>query len=476
MINRRSFTLGTLSGLACGAAPFLSPPATPVSAGTTPYGVSLHAASRRAELLGDARPPSEVWTYSEELLDIVRVKQGMPVRATLRNDLFQHTTIHWHGIRVPNAMDGVQYITQAPVQPGETFTYDFTPPDTGTFFFHPHCNESGQSGRGLLGVMIVEGDEAELPDDEVILIAKDWRLATDGTYLPFVAQDSAGKAGTFGTVRTVNGRNVVRQGVPAQGDVRVRILNLDSTRIMEVGVEGGPAAIIATDGNSLPPVPLDTWRLGPAMRLDLVARTPRAGERLRIVDYFAKEPHVLAELEAEGPARRSKPFVAAPLIRAAIPEPEVASAERQLYTFGPASEALSDLSAGFDLDDPLRDAILDSLCVGSRAFWAINKQAWPTGDVRRIPPPLARLTDGNHYVFTLQNVTPHAHPIHLHGHTFKVLSSSRRRVQPHYADTVLLGPKERLDIAFVARHGRWMFHCHILDHQETGMMGYFDIT
>jgi FtsP/CotA-like multicopper oxidase with cupredoxin domain len=410
------------------------------------------------------------------MLDIVRVQRGSSVRATLRNDLPQHTTIHWHGIRVPNAMDGVQYITQPPVQPGETFTYEFTPPDSGTFFFHPHCNESGQSGRGLLGILIVDGDELEAPDHEIVLTAKDWRLNPDGTYLPFVSQASAGKAGTFGTVRTVNGEASVREQVPAGADVRIRILNLDSTRIMELGIEGGPAAIIATDGNPLSPISLDTWRLGPAMRLDLLVRTPAAGETLRVVDYFASQPFVLAELEAAGAARRSRPFAAVPLKPAELPEADVGTAERQTYTFGPASEALVDLGAEFDPDDPLRDAILDSLCVGSQSFWAINKQAWPTGDMRRIPPPLAKLVEGRHYVFTLQNATPHAHPIHLHGHTFKVLSSSRREVPPHHADTVLLAPKERLDIAFVARRGKWMFHCHILDHQESGMMGYFDIA
>ena len=474
MIDRRSFALGTLATLAYGAAPRL--PSAQAAAAAAPHVLDLHAMPRRARLLGHAGPESEVWTYSGRMLDIVRAQRGSRIRATLRNDLPQHTTIHWHGIRVPNAMDGVQYITQAPVQPGETFAYEFTPPDSGTFFFHPHCNESGQSGRGLLGILIVEGDEEEAPDQEVVLVAKDWRLNPDGTYLPFVSRASAGKAGTFGTVRTVNGEASVREQVPSGADVRIRILNLDSTRIMELGIEGGPAAIIATDGNPLSPVSLDTWRLGPAMRLDLLVRTPATGETLRVVDYFASEPFVLAELEAAGPARRDKPFTAVPLRPAELPEADVGAAERQTYTFGPASEALSKFGAEFDRDDPLRDAILDSLCVGSQTFWAINKQAWPTGDMRRIPPPLARLAEGRHYVFTLQNATPHAHPIHLHGHTFKVLSSSRRKVPPHHADTVLLAPKERLDIAFVARRGKWMFHCHILDHQESGMMGYFDIA
>ena len=73
-------------------------------------------------------------------------------------------------------------------------------------------------------------------------------------------------------------------------------------------------------------------------------------------------------------------------------------------------------------------------------------------------------------------MTPHRHPIHLHGHTFKVLSSSKRDLPVHYADTVLVSPKERIEIAFVAAPGNWMFHCHILEHLETGMMGYFRVA
>lgn len=394
---------------------------------------------------------------------------------TLHNRLPQHTTVHWHGIRVPNAMDGVQYVTQPPVEPGESFSYEFEPPDTGTFFFHPHCNESGQTGRGLAGVVLVEGDEEVAPDHEVTLIAKDWRLNPDGTYMPFVTDQGAGTAGTFGTIRSVNTVPVVRAKVPAVADVRIRLLNLDSTRIMDVGVEGGEASVIAIDGNPVVPFALDTWRIGPAMRVDVMVRTPGAPGTVRVVDYAPKEPYRLAELEAEGVARKSRSFVAHPLIPASIPDPELNGAERQTYTFGPAS---AELAAYVDSlgDDPLRGAVLDALCVGSRTFWAINKHSWPAGAHRDVPPPLAALKDGRSYIFTLQNATPHAHPIHLHGHTFRVLSSSRRHLPVHHADTVLLAPKERVEIAFVARRGNWMFHCHILDHQETGMMGYLQVA
>ena len=104
-------------------------------------------------------------------------------------------------------MDGVPYMTQPPVEPGESFAYEFTPPDAGTFFFHPHCNTVEQLGRGLAGVLIVE-DEAETDlfvADHVVAI-KDWRLKPDGAFDVFSTDKGAARAGTFGNVETVNGQ------------------------------------------------------------------------------------------------------------------------------------------------------------------------------------------------------------------------------------------------------------------------------
>jgi FtsP/CotA-like multicopper oxidase with cupredoxin domain len=436
----------------------------------------FHSKERQARLFGENGPSSAVWSYTDELFPVFRVAHGDRLRVTLKNELMEHTSIHWHGVRVPNSMDGVQYVTQPPVEPGESFLYDITPPDTGTFFFHPHCNETGQVGHGLAGVLIVEGDEDQPFDDDIVLVAKDWRLNPDGLYLDFVTDKGAGTAGTFGTVRSVNGRPKHIQNVPAGADIRIRILNLDSTRIMEIGAEGGDAFIIAIDGNPVPPIRLDTWKMGSAMRLDLVLRTPMAGSSAKIIDYFSSEIFILAELVATGEVKRQSAFYPAPLKASAIPEPDLANAVGQDYVFGAASDSVQSFLNKLDPADPLYGAILDSLCTGERTFWAINKVSWPNDGHRNLPPPLARLEAGRSYRFTLQNVTPHPHPIHLHGHTFKVLSSSRRDLPVHYADTVLLMPKERIDIAFVARQGNWMFHCHILEHLETGMMGYFHIA
>src|SRR6267378_2121146 len=103
-------------------------------------------------LTGDGHPDTAVWTYDGTVPGPeLRVRQGEPLRVVVENKLGEDTTVHWHGIRLPNAMDGVPNLTQKPIHPGESFTYDFTPPDAGTFWYHPHADTLQQLGRGHVG-------------------------------------------------------------------------------------------------------------------------------------------------------------------------------------------------------------------------------------------------------------------------------------------------------------------------------------
>ncbi len=98
----------------------------------------------------------------------LRVRQGEPVRITVSNKLSEDTTVHWHGIRLPNAMDGVPGLTQKPIRPGESFVYEFTPPDAGTFWYHPHADTLQQLGRGLAGALIVQEPERAAVDRDLL--------------------------------------------------------------------------------------------------------------------------------------------------------------------------------------------------------------------------------------------------------------------------------------------------------------------
>jgi FtsP/CotA-like multicopper oxidase with cupredoxin domain len=118
----------------------------------------------------------------------------------------------------------------------------------------------------------------------------------------------------------------------------------------------------------------------------------------------------------------------------------------------------------------------DSDGKGHQDFWTINKRAWEGMSADNLPQPLATLQLGQSYIFDFHNATPHEHPIHLHGFTFTVLSSDKRDIVPYHTDTVLLEKYERARIAFVADNpGRWMYHCHVIEHMKTGLMGYIEV-
>jgi FtsP/CotA-like multicopper oxidase with cupredoxin domain len=499
-LGRRSLIAGGLFALAAGVVPLAARDRSAVDRlqGLTPapdggppprtHDLTLVAAERDAGVLGPGQPLTRVWSFVPEgspALPVLRARVGDRINATLENRLAQHTSIHWHGIRLPNGMDGVPYLTQAPVRPGERFAYAFDLPDAGTFFLHPHCDESGGAGRGLMAVLIVEGDAPPgYADADLTVAIKDWRLAQDGRFLPFETREGAGRAGTFGTIRGVNGvAGPLRATVPTGGLVRLRLLNLDSTRIVQIGVEGAEAALIATDGHALQPIAQDdlpdgAWRLGPAMRADLLVQAPaRAGEILRVVDFASAEPWLVAELTAAGLRLNRGPFAPKPLYAATVPRADTGAAERLTFTFGASSgaSAAAEIAAGLAPGDPLAKVLLDSLCVRDTSLWAVNQVPWPSGPNAVLPPPLGTLKAGRPYVFEWVNTTPHPHPIHLHGHAFEVLSSSRRTLPRHLADTVILNPRERIEIAFVAAPGDWMLHCHILEHLEYGMMGYLRV-
>ncbi|WP_454685076.1 multicopper oxidase family protein [Ancylobacter moscoviensis] len=479
-LSRRAF-LG--AGAVLGASAWLAPTRTGQARVPAPFAptrtVALKAGEAELKLLGPDRPATRILAYDGEPFRTLRLPRGTRLQATFLNGMHEGSTLHFHGIRMSNEYDGVPTLTQPLVQPGGSFVHLLPLDDPGTFFFHPHCDETGQAGRGLVGVLIVEDPRDPAFDAEHVLTLKDWRLADDGGFLELSEPDGASKAGTFGATRTVNGAASLNLTAPAGGDVRLRILNVDSTRIMDIGVEGGEAWLIAVDGHALKPVRLDdlpdgVWRMGPAQRIDVHLRMPRDGSPVQVGDYRAADIYHFATIAAEGKVARPRKGPLA-LPKPELPRPDMKKAERFSFTLQQATDAaVKDVA--LPPDDPLAKALLDSLCVGSTTYWGIDSESWPTGSRRNVPPPLARMTTGRSYAVEIKNETRFPHPVHLHGHAFEVLSSSLDRLPRHFADTVLVQPGEAVTVAFVAAPGDWVFHCHILEHMETGMMGYFRIV
>src|SRR5262245_16872694 len=151
-ISRRSLFLaggGAIAGMA------LRPIGLRAASGSLEK--SFAAAPGRASLAGPSYPETAVWAYNGQTPGPeIRLPQGGHVRIVVENRLPEDTTIHWHGLRVPNAMDGAPYVTQPPIQSKESFTYEFTVPDAGTYWYHPHAHSAEEIGRGLMGAFIVE--------------------------------------------------------------------------------------------------------------------------------------------------------------------------------------------------------------------------------------------------------------------------------------------------------------------------------
>jgi FtsP/CotA-like multicopper oxidase with cupredoxin domain len=406
----------------------------------------------------------DVLTYgSNGMPPVLRMRQGEPFAARLINGLDEPTTVHWHGLRIPNAMDGVPFLTQPYVYTGEKFDYAFTPPDAGTFWYHPHCNTLVQMGHGMTGVIVVDNPKDPQFDAEIVVNLRDWRLGGDGQFIAQFRPRDTAKSGTYGTVRSANWQVEPQYDAPAGGLVRLRLAITDVTRIFSFKVEGGEATVIAIDGNPVPKrFPLDVLQLGPGQRLELAVRMPdNEGAIVTVKDIHSTNPATVAKLRAVGTSLKRNVADLGPLAFNPVEKADLSTAEHIPVVLSATAE----------------DTSTNSIC-GSLgySFWAINKVPW-AGDTPDPTAPLAELKLGKSYVFDLENLTPHSHPIHLHGMSFTVLSSTTGEMQPFVSDTYLIQPNEKVQLGFVADSlGDWLLHCHIIEHQETGMTSYLRVV
>ncbi|WP_350334972.1 multicopper oxidase family protein [Coralliovum pocilloporae] len=453
-----SFSRRTLlKGAGLMAASAAVPASLKALAATTP---ELTAQFDKNNLMLPGAAPTRVMTYEQgHMPPILRARQGKPFSFRLVNRLPEPTTIHSHGIRLPNEMDGVPFLTQAALYEDDSFTYSFTPPDAGTFWYHPHCNSLEQIGYGLAGALIV--DEAKDPgfDDDITLVMRDWRLRSDGNYLPFYKARSSARAGTFGTIRTSNWQQAPLYDVPSGGLVRLRLIAADVTRIYSIASPQMKAMIIAVDGNPVSsPSLLETMRIGPGQRLDLAIQIPQEeGTTAKIISHSGSGAFAVARLRANGASLKRHIRDTPQLPANPVQDIDPKTAEPVLMEFSASAEK----------------APANIIC-GSigYTFWAINQAAW-RGSTANPTEPMMTFKLGKSYRITLINRTPHTHPVHLHGMSFRLLNSNKRQIPNYVTDTALLLPDERMDIGLVADNpGDWLLHCHILEHQKSGMSSF----
>jgi len=418
-----------------------------VDGGVT-HDYELTAAPLSLELVKSHKTPA--WGYGGSAPGMeLRSRQGDWLRVRFINRLDEPTTVHWHGIRLPLSMDGVPYVSQLPVLPGEHFDYVFKTEDAGSFWYHPHVGSSHQLGRGLVGPLVVEEREPSGFRHERSLCLKTWHIDKQGQFTPFMLPREAAREGTRGRLTTINGKPIPHLELPAGQVIRLRLFNLDNTITYRLNLPEGKARIYAIDGHPIEPVSLDKdYWLGPGMRLDLALKVPNAGETLLLRNGPLRLATLHSVASSEAPGDFPPRLPANP-----VAEPDLARAQTLKFRFEWAAT----------LDDGAGS--------GAPQYWQINGKAWDINDTSCAERPIATLKQGGHYIFELRNLVQYQHPIHLHGMVFKVLDSNRKSITPYFTDTYLLGKQETARIALVADNpGVWMFHCHVIDHMETGLM------
>ncbi|WP_068397283.1 multicopper oxidase family protein [Kribbia dieselivorans] len=485
LISRRNILLGSL-GVASAAA--LSGCGAPADGGTAPArsfgrptpitpspgqrGVkkTLTAAPTTLDLAGRE---VTTWAYNGSVPGpLVRANAGDFLRLTLNNRLPADTTIHWHGLRLRNAADGVPGLTQDPVASGEKFVYEFTAPDPGTYFFHPHVGV--QLDRGLYAPMIIDDPrEPGAYDAEWIIVLDDWidgtgttpddvleKLIADGG-----AADSGGMggmdhgsmggmaaAGPWGDAGDVTYPYFLINGKPATDPdhlsakpgqkVRLRVINAASDTIFAVALGGHRMMITHTDGHTVKPTEVGAFYIGMGERYDVIV-TLADGVFPLVARPFGKTSGGQA-MALVRTGKGSRP-------RADVKPAELAGTILIGSTLQPAE------SAKLPAKNP--DTTLDLSLEGSMKpyRWGMNGAVYGQNE------PLS-VKEGQRLRINVTNATMMTHPLHLHGHTFALPSGLRK-------DTVLLAPMQATAIDLDADNaGDWMVHCHNIYHAEAGMM------
>jgi FtsP/CotA-like multicopper oxidase with cupredoxin domain len=433
-----------------------------VDLNAAPHVVEIKLVARRATVEISPGQPIDAWTYDGELPGpLIRTQVGDRLIVHFVNELPEPTTVHWHGLRVPLAMDGVPGHSQPQVKPGGSFTYDFVVPDAGLFWYHPHVMSAAQVGFGLYGALLVEDPKEQIGiDDQLVVVLSDIALESDRRTLE--STESGGSAGMAfgreGNHLLVNGRTRPRLVARAGAPQRWRMVNAAKSRYFEI--DAGPALpfiLIGGDGGlQQNPVKTDTLVLAPGERADIIV-VPQGEAGSTLVARSLLYNRGYGSVEARDPFEDLFTIAIANMPPApAIALPTVTRDIQPLVAEG---------ATRVDLDLTITQLPDKTFAYGINGVpFSIDK------------PIKARL--GETQLWTIANKTKWSHPFHLHGFFFQVVDEHGRPGGPlAWKDTVNVPFEKtvRILVRFDERPGMWMFHCHVLDHADGGLMGMVDV-
>lgn len=373
----------------------------------------------------------------------LRVQRNVRVRIDVENGLDVGTAVHWHGIRLENKMDGVPMLTQHLIDPGDAMTYNFVPPDAGTYWYHSHHVSHEQVAKGMMGALIVEDDTPPDVDHDITVLISDWRMEQDGRLIEqYNDMHSIAHAGHLGNfARAFLSRDQVKTG----DRVRFRLINAATNRIFPIVVSGIRGSVVALDGMALSePRALDELVLAPAQRVDLI------GDITGPVAFDMKTrqgEYRLADLATRGENTDRQPSAIPTLAPPDMPAPADPSQHLTLTMMGGAMGGQH----------------------GGDNIWAFND----ISDVQ--DAPFGSFARGETVRITLVNDTSFPHGIHLHGHHFYEVGDDGGLGD--LRDTTLVNARERRDIICVFDNpGRWLVHCHMLSHAAGGMRTWINVA
>jgi FtsP/CotA-like multicopper oxidase with cupredoxin domain len=387
------------------------------------------------------------WTYNGQVPGpTIEARVGDTIVVRLINNLEEPTTIHWHGIRLPAAMDGTQ-VVQPLVQPGETFEYRFVVPDAGTFWYHSHHNETVQMERGLYGALVVRDTNEVSVDRERVLLLDDMKLRRNGEFARFGGWIEQ-HMGREGAVRLVNGKSEPTLDVAAGQVERWRVVNASSARYVLLSIGGRQFSIIGTGGGLVEsPVSVNEVLLVPGDRVDIAVGPFEEGALLSM-DSMPYDRHT--------GAKKTERFAT---IRVGGRQRSTAVIPTHLRSIEPLTD--------WDATPSRVVTMSERLSLTRGTDFMIN------GEMHHDDAPV---TVGQLQVWEVVNASHMDHPFHLHGFFFQVLQvDGVRPAFRSWQDTVNVPPKGRVRIAWLPddRAGYWMYHCHILEHHAGGMMANF---
>ncbi|GAA0248793.1 Multicopper oxidase MmcO [Methylorubrum aminovorans] len=442
---------------------------TPAGKAPPPEPKPIKAAPAKLRLKPEPAPETAVWRLGEEAAPILRIKLGEPLRLRVENGTDKPLSLHWHGVRIRNAMDGVGGVTQEPIKPGDSFTYDFTPPDAGTFLIRPLVvgGSSEPSGRGIAGLLIVDEPTPPAVNGDFALLLQDWRLDEAGALQPFGQVAFAAAAGRLGSVVTLNGKPIPLSLEARPGSrLRLRLANACNARGMRIRFDGVRAYVAAVDGQ-----PTDTFEplkatlpLAPGTRYDLLLDLPTQAGPAGAITALIGQGLPLATLTASGEPLSQAGRAAI----GSIPENKRLPAEIRLQNALRRDLVLT----GGVRPDKSKPGTETPYTGDPARVWQINGASGTAGAA-----PVFSVKRGGVVVLAIRNDTGFIQSLHLHGHVFRLLHQLDDGWEPYWLDTVQIPEGKSAQIAFVADNpGRWLLSATVLERFDTGLWTSFEVS